>query len=173
MKAEDVMVPDVVVVRPQDTVRDAAAILLKAGISAAPVIGEDGGLLGILSEGDLMRRAEIGTDRRRSWWLDLLSAPETRAEEFVRAHALKVADVMTTPVTTCGPNGTTADCAAVMSHQRIRHLPVVEGGKLVGMISTGDLLAAQMVENIMEQIDRFTAKEEQHDDLTILVTRIG
>ena len=114
----------VATIAPGASVLDAADLMNERRIGALCVVEGDA-LVGVFTERDILNR--------------VVSAKLDPA-------ATKVADVMTTPVTTCGPNGTTADCAAVMSRQRIRHLPVVEGGKLVGMISTGDLLAAQMVE---------------------------
>ena len=142
MKAADVMVTDVIAVRPQDTVRDAAAVLLERRVSAAPVVDDDGGLVGIVSEGDLMRRTEIGTDRRRSWWLELLTAPETRAQEYVKAHARKIADVMTKDVVTATEDMPLRDVATLLEKNGIKRVPVVRRGKVVGIISRRNILQA-------------------------------
>lgn len=142
MKAADVMVTDVIVVHPQDTVRDAAAVLLNRRISAAPVVSEDGHLLGIVSEGDLVRRAEIGTERRRSWWLELLTAPEARAQDFVKAHALKVADVMTMRVVTATEDASLAAIATLLEKNGIKRVPIVRGDKVVGIVSRRNILQA-------------------------------
>jgi CBS domain-containing protein len=103
MKARDVMVSPVITVKPSSSVKEVAKIFLERRISAAPVVDDQGKLIGIISEGDLMHRAEAGTERHRSWWLRLLTAEETLAAEYVKAHARKVADVMTREVITTDP----------------------------------------------------------------------
>ena len=100
MKARDVMTTHVITTSPDATVQDVAELLLQNRISALPVLNQDGTLVGIVSEGDLLRRSEVGTDRRRSWWLRMLIGQETLAAEYVKAHAGKVADVMTKRVIT-------------------------------------------------------------------------
>ena len=142
MNALDVMVTDVIAVRPQDTVRDAAAVLLERRVSAAPVVDDDGRLVGIVSEGDLMRRVEIGTDRRRSWWLEFLTAPETRAQEYVKAHARKVADVMTKNVVTATEDMPLREIATLLEKNGIKRVPVLRGGKVVGIVSRRNILQA-------------------------------
>ena len=104
MNAADVMVSNVVTVGPDASVQDVAGILLRNHISAVPVVGADGKVLGIVSEGDLMHRAETGTEVSRSWWLDLLTSDEMRAAEFAKSHARKVSDVMTRRVVTAAPD---------------------------------------------------------------------
>ena len=103
MKAADVMITNVITVGPDACVEDVAHILLTARISGVPVVGPNGELLGIVSEGDLMRRVEAGTGRRRPWWLDLFTGKETLAMEFIREHSRKVTDVMTREVVTAAP----------------------------------------------------------------------
>jgi CBS-domain-containing membrane protein len=90
MKASDIMVAKVITVGPNASVRDVANLLLNEKISAVPVVSEDGNLFGIVSEGDLMRRVEVGTERHRSWWLEMLSSDEALAAEFVKSNARKV-----------------------------------------------------------------------------------
>jgi CBS domain-containing protein len=91
MKAADVMVRNVITVGPDACVQDVAHILLTARISGVPVVGANGELVGIVSEGDLMRRAEAGTGRRRPWWLAIFTGKEGLAMEFIREHSRKVA----------------------------------------------------------------------------------
>jgi CBS domain-containing protein len=136
------MVTDVITVRPRDTVRDVAATLLKCGISAAPVVDGEGRLVGIVSEGDLIRRAEIGTERRRSWWLELLTTPETRAQEFVKAHAVKVADVMTKDVVTATEDMPLGDVATLLEKSGIKRVPIVRDDRVVGIVSRRNILQA-------------------------------
>jgi CBS domain-containing protein len=142
MKAADVMVTDVITVQPHDTVRDVAAVLLGREISAAPVVDDEGRLVGIVSEGDLMRRAEIDTERRRSWWLEFLATPQTRARDFVKAHAVKVADVMTRNVVTATEDMPLADLITLLEKRGIKRVPVVRGGAVVGIVSRRNILQA-------------------------------
>ena len=94
MKAADVMVTNVITVGPDACVQDVARILLDSRISGVPVVGSDGKLLGMVSEGDLMRRVEAGTGRRRPWWLAIFTGRETLASEFIKEHSRRVTDVM-------------------------------------------------------------------------------
>ena len=98
MRARDIMVTNVITVGPEASVRDAAKILLANRISALPVVDKDGLLVGIISEGDLVRRAELGTNHHRSWWLELFSGmnKEALATRFLKSRGRKVKDVMTT-----------------------------------------------------------------------------
>jgi CBS domain-containing protein len=141
MNVSDVMVTDVITVKPEDSVRHTAALLLDRRISAAPVV-KDGRLVGIISEGDLMRRAEIGTERRRSWWLALLSGPEVRAQDFIRAHAQKVADLMTRDVVTASEDMPLANVAELLERRGIKRVPILRDGRVVGIVSRRNLLQA-------------------------------
>src|SRR6188474_534479 len=142
MKAADVMVTDVIALRPQDTVQTAAAVLLDKRISAAPVINDEGRLVGIVSEGDLMRRSEIGTERRRSWWLQCLVAPETKAQEFIKAHAVKVADVMSKHVVTAKEDTSLQGVATILEKNGIKRVPILRGEKVVGIVSRRNIVQA-------------------------------
>lgn len=140
MNAADVMTTSVIVVGPDATVPQVAKILLNHCISAVPVLRESGELLGIVSEGDLMRRPEIDTERRRSWWLDLLTPNETLAAEFAKSHALKITDVMTRHVITAEPATSLGDIAALLEKNAIKRVPIVHDGKVVGIVSRANLL---------------------------------
>jgi CBS domain-containing protein len=158
MKASDVMITKVITASPNDSVRDAANVLLANRISALPVIDEHGELVGVISEGDLMRRAELGTERRRSWWLEILvgESKETLATEYVKSHARKVGDVMTRDVITATPTTPLGDIAALLEKNRIKRVPIVEHGNVVGIVSRANLvqaLASARNENEPEAID--------------------
>jgi CBS domain-containing protein len=142
MKASDIMVAKVITVGPNASVRDVANLLLNEKISAVPVVSEDGNLLGIVSERDLMRRVEVGTERHRSWWLEMLSSNEALAVEFVKANARKVADVMTRNVITANPEIQVSDIASLMEKNSIKRVPIVKDGKVVGIVSRANLLQA-------------------------------
>ena len=142
MKASDVMVDQVITTEPDSSVHDAAAILIANHISAVPVTDSDRRLLGILSEGDLLRRSETDTERRRSWWLESLTSAETLAQEFVRTHSRKVSDVMTRNVIVAKPDTPLREIAALFERNRIKRVPIVQDGKLVGLVSRADLVRA-------------------------------
>ncbi len=142
MKARDVMSFPVLTVQPTTSVKDAAKLFLKHGISAAPVIGGDGKLVGIVSEGDFLRRAEIGTDRKRSWWLVLLAQEKSLAADYIKAHAKRIGDVMTRRVITASPEASLDDIAALMEQNGIKRIPLVRDGRLVGIVSRANLVQA-------------------------------
>jgi CBS domain-containing protein len=140
MNAADVMVSNVITVGPDATVQEVAGILLKNKISAVPVISQSGKILGIVSEGDMLRRVESHTLRHRSWWLRLLTADTTLRDEFVKSHSHKVVDVMTREVLTVSPETPLGEIASVLEKNAIKRVPVVKGGKLVGIVSRANLL---------------------------------
>jgi CBS domain-containing protein len=142
MKAEDVMVSTVITVGVDANIGEVAAILLNNHISAAPVIDEKGELVGIVSEGDLMRRPEIGTTKRHSWWLELISNKWASATEYIKSHSRKVADVMTRDLITAKPDTPLGDIAGLLERNQIKRVPIVEGGKLVGIVSRANILQA-------------------------------
>jgi len=142
MKAADVMVCAVISVRPNARVEEVARTLLANRISAVPVIDEEGELVGIVSEGDLMRRAEAGTDRSRSWWLEYLTGKQVLAAEYVKSHSHKVTDVMTRSVITATPETLLGEIAILLERNRIKRVPIVKNGKVVGIVSRANLLQA-------------------------------
>ena len=142
MNAADVMVTNVITVGPDACLQDVAHLFLTNRISAAPVVGTDGKIMGIVSEGDLMRRAEAGTGRRRSWWLSLLTGREVLAAEYIKEHSRKVADVMTREVITAAPQTSLRDIANILEKNGIKRVPIVDGGKIIGIVSRANLLQA-------------------------------
>lgn len=142
MKAADVMVTNVITVGPDAGVRDVAGLLLKNRISAVPVVGSKGELIGIVSEGDLLRRVESGTERHRSWWLEYMMSNEMLAHEFVQSHASKVSDVMKRDVITASPDTSLGDIASLLEKNGIKRVPIVKDGKIVGIVSRANLLQA-------------------------------
>jgi CBS-domain-containing membrane protein len=142
MNAGDVMVPNVITVGANATVGEAADILLSNHISGAPVVGASGELVGIVSEGDLIRRPETGTTKRPSWWLALLASERSTAIDYIKSHSRKVADVMTRDVITAKPDTALGEIAAILERNRVKRLPIVDGGKLVGLVSRAHILQA-------------------------------
>jgi CBS-domain-containing membrane protein len=142
MKAADVMVTSVITVGPQASVQEVAKLLLTNRISGLPVVSDQGDLVGIVSEGDLLHRAEAGTGRRRPWWLAILTGRDVLAAEYVREHSFKVADVMTRHVITATPDTSLQDIAHLLEKNGIKRVPIVDGGRLVGIVSRANLLQA-------------------------------
>ncbi|PWC84819.1 hypothetical protein TSH100_16845 [Azospirillum sp. TSH100] len=142
MKAIDLMTPRVITIAPDATIAEAARKMLENHISGMPVVDAAGKVVGIISEGDLLRRVELGTARHRSWWLGLVSGGTLPAEDFIKSHARKVADVMTSHVTTVDETASPEEVVRVMETRRIKRVPVVRHGTLVGIISRANLLRA-------------------------------
>lgn len=140
MLAKDVMTTAILTVTPETDVGEIARTMLDAHISAIPVIGEDGSLLGIVSEGDLMHRIESETRRRPSWWLRLLATPEEPAERYLREFGRRARDVMTKEVITVAPDTPLTEIAAMLEKYHIKRVPVMDDGKLVGIVSRANLL---------------------------------
>ena len=140
MLAKDVMTTAILTVTPDTDVGDIARTLLEAHISAIPVIAADGTLVGIVSEGDLMHRAEAETRRRPSWWLRLLATPEEPTERYLKEFGRRARDVMTRNVITVEPDTPLTEIAAILEKFHIKRVPVLEGGRLVGIVSRANLL---------------------------------
>jgi CBS domain-containing protein len=136
------MVRDVVTIGPDAMIQDVASLLLKSRISALPVVDAAGKLVGIVSEGDLLHRAEADTERKHSWWLRMLSSNESLAAEFIKSHARKVSDIMTRRVVTASPDTSLREIATLLERNGIKRVPIVENGKLVGIVSRANLIQA-------------------------------
>jgi CBS domain-containing protein len=142
MRAQDIMTRRVVTITPETTVADAARVMLDRRISGVPVVDETGAVVGLVTEGDLLRRAETGTDRRRSPWLALLLGPGRLARDYVQEHGRRCGEVMTRKVITVTPDTLVAEVVHAMERHGIKRLPVLKDGRLVGIISRANLLKA-------------------------------
>ncbi len=140
MLAGQVMTPNPIAVPVTMPIEECARILLEKRISAVPVVDADQHVIGIVSEGDLIRRRETGTERRYSWWLELVSDPQTMARDFVKSSGHKVSDVMTKQVVSVAEDTPLAAIADILERHRIKRVPVVRNGKLVGIVSRADLV---------------------------------
>lgn len=150
MKAKDVMTTKVVAVGAEMPVNAIAALLLERHISAVPVIDEDRRILGIVSEGDLMRRGEAA--RRASWWLATFGEAEEVAREFVKTHGQRAKDVMTRTVMTVTEDTPIAAIAGLLEQRGIKRVPVVRDDRLVGIVSRADLLRGLAVRGIKPMV---------------------
>ena len=143
MKARDVMTLAVYTVKPTASVKDVARLFMQRRISAVPVVDDQGKIVGIVSEGDLLHRSEISTQRRHPWWLDLMVRDEVLdAEEYIKAHAKQVADIMTRNVITAEPDTPLQEIAEILEKYTIKRLPIVRDGRLVGIVSRANLVQA-------------------------------
>lgn len=142
MKASDIMTKTVVAIGPDESVKTAAELMVRHRISALPVVDNDGKPVGMISEGDLMRRSELETDRRRSWWLDLVTGGERAADDYVKAFGIKVKDVMTANVISVTDMTPLPELAELLESKHIKRVPVMRGGKVAGIVSRANLVQA-------------------------------
>jgi CBS domain-containing protein len=142
MKAGDVMVRDIVTVGPDTDIDAAVRLLAEHDISALPVVDQNGALIGILSEADLMHRVEIGTEKHRKWWRESITAPMVLATDFTKFLGMKVRGLMTTDVVTVSEDVSLAEIASLFERHGIKRVPVVEDGRLVGIVSRSNLIQA-------------------------------
>ena len=140
MLVKDVMTKKVVTVSPETRIEEIARLFLKHHISGVPVVDEGGGLTGLVSEGDLMRRVADADAPRRSWWLELFTGDGSRIADYVKAHGRQARDVMTREVITVQEGMTIGKAAAILEQHRIKRTPVLRDGKLVGIVSRSNLL---------------------------------
>ncbi len=160
MQASDIMTRRVATLRPETTIADAIAMMVEGRISGLPVLDGSGRLVGMLTEGDLLRRTEIGTEPHRSGWLKFLQGTGRAATDYVRARTHRVEDVMTPMPEAVDSAATLEDVVALMERKRIRRVPVVDAGVLVGIVSRADLVRA-LGQAMLRPVDQHS------DDLAI------
>ena len=161
----DVLTTIVITVEPDTSVQELATLLSDRGISGVPVVDRDNRLVGVVSEGDLLHRAETGTERRtqrrRSRWLDNFASDQEAARDYVKAHGRTVREIMTRDVISVSDTTELADIATLLETRRIRRVPVVRDGQLVGIISRANLVRA------LAMTKSESAIEADSDDRTI------
>lgn len=153
MKAMDVMVRDVVTVKADDDVSHAVKLLAEHDVSALPVVDEAGTVVGVLSESDLMRREEIGTGKHRPWWLEAVMPSSVLAHDFAKEHGRKVAEVMTDDVISAGEETPVGEIANLLEKHRIKRVPILRDGRLVGIVSRSNLIQALATAPVGEGAD--------------------
>jgi len=142
MKAMDVMTREVLTVKPDDSVADTIRLLAEHDISALPVVDDDGTVVGVISEADLVRREEIGTEKQRTWWLEALTPASTLAAEFAKSHGRRVSEVMSTHVISASEDTPLGEIATLLEKHRIKRVPILRNGKPVGIVSRSNLVQA-------------------------------
>jgi len=141
MDVADVMTRSVISIAPDDLMRKAAQLMLQYDVSGFPVL-DRGELVGIITEGDFLRRGETGTERHRTRWIEILAGPGRIAEEYAHAHGRKVGEVMTREVVTIAEDSSLEEAVRLMERYHINRLPVVKGDRMIGMLSRSNLLRA-------------------------------
>ena len=158
MRAHQIMTRSVVTVTPDATILEAANTMLQHHVSGLPVVDAAGKLVGIVSEGDFIRRSEIGTQRKRSRWLRFLLGAGADATDYVQEHGRKVSDVMTSEPLTIAEDATLEEIVTSMETNGVKRLPVMRGDKLVGIVSRANLL--QAVASLAREIPDPTADDD-------------
>ncbi|HWG04191.1 MAG TPA: CBS domain-containing protein [Beijerinckiaceae bacterium] len=142
MNASDVMASPVKTVKPRDTIRTAIETMLGSHMSGLPVVDDAGQLVGVISEGDLVRRSELGTEKPRSRWMEFLLGPGHAAADYVQTHGRYVEDLMTPDPVVAEPDTPLEKIVEIMESKKIKRVPIVRGGTLLGIVTRADLLAA-------------------------------
>ncbi len=166
MQAHEIMTRDVVSVRSDTSVRDIAALMAEKRISGVPVLTDDGKIIGMVSESDLLHRAEVGTERRHKWWFRTFADADGLAREYAKAHGLKAHDIMSRYVISVRDDAELRDVADILDNQRIKRVPVVQEGRLVGIITRGDLVRALsqvQISKAAKKIDNAALHKILHD----------
>jgi CBS-domain-containing membrane protein len=161
MRARDVMVRAVVTASPDTTVEELARLMINLRISGVPIMDKDGRLVGMVTEGDLLRRVETGTEPHRARWSEPFSSNSRLAAEYIKSHAKRVADIMTREVCSVEESATLGEIADLLETKHFKRVPVVHDGKIVGIVSRADLL------KVLVSGGAETAHEEQ--DRTIRI----
>ena len=152
------MTRPVITVTPETTVVEAANTMLQRHVSGLPVIDPDGKLVGIISEGDFIRRSEIGTQRKRGRFLKFILGPGQTATDFVQEHGRKVAEIMTKTPLTITEDTELEKIVQLMEKNNVKRLPVIRGDQIVGIVSRANLL--QAVASLARQIPDPTADDD-------------
>ncbi len=142
MQVKDVMTPNVICIGADEPVLKAARLMLQNRFSGLPVIDKDGELVGIVTEGDFLRRSELGTQRQRPKWLEFIVGPGKLAQEFTHSSGRKVEEIMTPDPRTIGEDETLEAVVETMERHHVKRLPVTRGGRVVGIISRANLMHA-------------------------------
>jgi CBS domain-containing protein len=159
MKTSDVMTRNVLTVARETSVANAIRVMLDHSVSGLPVL-ENGKVVGIVTEGDLLRRSETGTERHRPRWLAILMGPGRMAGEYVRTHGRKVEEIMTPDVISVAGDAPLDEVVGLMERRRIKRVPVIEGDVLVGVVSRLDLLRA-----LLRAIEAQHSEDRSDDDI--------
>jgi CBS domain-containing protein len=144
MKAKDIMTPRVISIEPGATIYEAARLMLQNRISGLPVVDAAGGLVGMITEGDFLRRSETGTERRRPRWIEFILGPGRLATDYTQSHGRRVDEVMSSTPFAVSEDATVEEIVDLMESHRIKRVPVTRGERLVGIVSRANLVRAML-----------------------------
>jgi CBS domain-containing protein len=142
MLAKDVMVRDVVTASPEEDVGHVIELLAKHDASTLPVVDDNGNVVGMIGEFDLMHRTEIGTEKHHPWWIEAMTPASKLAGEFAKSHGRRVCEIMSTHVISAKEDTPLGEIATMLEKHRIKRLPILRDGKLVGVVSRSNLIQA-------------------------------
>jgi len=158
MRAHQIMTRPVITITPETTIVEAANIMLQKHVSGLPVVDATGKLVGIVSEGDFIRRSEIGTQRKRGRWLRFILGPGKSASDFVHEHGRKISEVMTRSPLTISEDTALEEIVELMEKNNVKRLPVIRADKVVGIVSRANLL--QAVASLAREVPDPTADDD-------------
>jgi CBS domain-containing protein len=158
MRAHQIMTRPVITVTPETSIVEAANIMLQKHVSGLPVVDATGKLVGIVSEGDFIRRSEIGTQRKRGRWLRFILGPGKSASDFVHEHGRKISEVMTRSPLTIADDTALAEIVELMEKNNVKRLPVIRADMVVGIVSRANLL--QAVASLAREVPDPTADDD-------------
>lgn len=159
MDARNVMTSPVVTAGPDTTVLEIVQLMLDNKISAVPILDEAGMLIGLVSEGDLMRRSEMGTARHPPWWLSAFRGTVSLADGFIKSHGVLASEVMTRQLITADEDTPLWKIAETLEKKKIKRLPIVRAGRVVGIVSRSNLLQALAAQR--EKAMQSVSKDDQ------------
>jgi CBS-domain-containing membrane protein len=142
MKAKDVMVSKVITTHPRALVSEVSRLLVDNDVSALPVVDEEGRVVGVISEADLIRREEIGTEKRRPMWLEAVTPGAKLADEFTHSHGKRVEELMSSELISASEDASLGEIASLLEKHRIKRVPILKDGRLVGIVSRSNLVQA-------------------------------
>ncbi|MFQ5840364.1 MAG: CBS domain-containing protein [Candidatus Methylomirabilales bacterium] len=171
MLARDVMTEEVVTATPEMSVEDLTRLLLDQGVSAVPVMGDGGEILGVVSEADLVHR--LRGPHRRKWWLAFLADRKEMASEFIRIHGRRVEDVMRKPVVTVTEETPVEEIARILEKHGIKRVPVVRENRLVGIVSRRDLIRALAMRPAVVPAEVSSTDAEIHRQISTALKQVG
>ena len=162
MQAQDIMTKTVISATADTTVEQITHLMMENHISAVPILADDGSIVGLISEGDLMRRVEGSGSTNKSWWLSLFSESNNTPQNFIAMRGRRAKDIMTHKIKVVAPDTPVADIARLLEEKRIKRVPVVANGKMVGIVSRANLLQA-LASTPRITVDRSTSDREKRE----------
>lgn len=161
MQAQDIMTRNVISAPAEATVKEVTALMIQHHISAVPIVDDTGAILGLISEGDLMRRVEGAQSGAKSWWLSFFTGSSETASDFVAQRSRRAADIMSRNVDTVGPETPVAEIAHLLEKKRIKRVPVIKDGQMVGIVSRANLLQALASAPVLKVDTQATDRERR------------